>query len=88
MVVMALSLAWEWLANGVNGGGLVAQQPGLCNGGPWERLNDRVMAHDPEKHALDAIGDGHRFSEKIMRKQNVRLGPHPAWPLRPRQAAN
>jgi len=26
-------------------------------------------AHDPEKHVLDMIGDGHRFSEKIMRKR-------------------
>ena len=25
-------------------------------------------AHDAEKPVLDLIGDGHRFSEKIMRK--------------------
>jgi hypothetical protein len=30
------------------------------------------IAHDPEKHVLDVIGDGNRFSAKIMRKQNVR----------------
>ena len=29
-----------------------------------------VRAHDPEKQILDPIGDGNRFSEKIMR-QNV-----------------
>jgi hypothetical protein len=73
MVVMALSLAREWLANGAICGGLVAQQPGLCNGGPGERLNVRVNAHDPKKLVLDMIGDGYRFSQKIMRKQNVRL---------------
>jgi hypothetical protein len=28
-----------------------------------------LLAHDPEKHVLDLIGDGHRFSDKIMRKQ-------------------
>jgi len=27
------------------------------------------MSHDPEKHVPDAIGDGYRFSDKIMRKQ-------------------
>jgi hypothetical protein len=26
-------------------------------------------AHDPEKHVLDLIGDGNRFSGKIMRKK-------------------
>jgi len=26
------------------------------------------MSHDPEKHVLDEIGDGSRFSDKIMRK--------------------
>jgi len=26
-------------------------------------------AHDPEKHVLDLIGDGNRFSDKIMRKK-------------------
>jgi len=26
-----------------------------------------VRAHDPEKHVLDVIGDGNRFSGKIMR---------------------
>jgi hypothetical protein len=31
--------------------------------------NRRHVSHDPEKHVLDAIGDGHRFSDKIMRKQ-------------------
>jgi hypothetical protein len=29
------------------------------------------LAHDPEKHVLDPIGDGN-WSEKIMREQNVR----------------
>ena len=28
--------------------------------------------HDPEKLVLDLIGDGNRFSEKIMHEQNVR----------------
>jgi hypothetical protein len=27
------------------------------------------LAHDPEKLVLDVIGDGNRFSDKIMRKQ-------------------
>jgi hypothetical protein len=27
---------------------------------------ERWLEHDPEKHVLDVIGDGHRFSEKIM----------------------
>jgi hypothetical protein len=26
------------------------------------------LAHDPEKLVLDLIGDGHRFSGKIMRQ--------------------
>jgi len=30
------------------------------------------LAHDPEKHVLDLIGNGNRFSEKIIRKKNVR----------------
>jgi hypothetical protein len=30
-----------------------------------------ALAHDPEKLVLDLIADGHRFSEKIMRRQNV-----------------
>ena len=38
-------------------------------------------AHDPEKHVLDLIGDGDRFSEKIMRKQNIRLRKK-KWPER------
>jgi hypothetical protein len=59
-----------------------------------ERLNDRVMAHNPEKHVLDVIGDGNRFpafakpasagearSDKIMRGQESAL-------FIPRQAAN
>jgi hypothetical protein len=33
-----------------------------------------ALEHDPEKHVLDLIGDGNRFSEKIMLKQNVRAG--------------
>src|SRR5665647_1642703 len=49
IVVMALSLERKWSANGADGGGLVTQQPWLCNGGRGERLNVRVMAHDPEK---------------------------------------
>jgi hypothetical protein len=27
------------------------------------------LTHDPEKHVLGVIGDGNRFSEKIMRKK-------------------
>jgi hypothetical protein len=26
------------------------------------------IPHDPEKHVLDSIGDGYRFSGKIMRR--------------------
>jgi hypothetical protein len=29
------------------------------------------QAHDPEKLVLDVIGDGNRFSEKIMRQADV-----------------
>jgi hypothetical protein len=29
----------------------------------------RWDAHDPEKLVLDLIGDGNRFSDKIMRNQ-------------------
>jgi hypothetical protein len=28
----------------------------------------RIAAYDPEKLVFDLTGDGHRFSEKIMRK--------------------
>jgi hypothetical protein len=34
-------------------------------------MND-AQAHDREQLVLDLIGDGNRFSEKIMRKHNVR----------------
>jgi hypothetical protein len=27
------------------------------------------MGHDPEKHVLDPIGDGYRFSDKVMPKE-------------------
>jgi hypothetical protein len=30
------------------------------------------MRHDPEKPVLGSIGDGNRFSEKIMRKKRCR----------------
>ncbi len=30
-----------------------------------------LAAHDPEKRALDLIGGGKRFSEMIVRKNNV-----------------
>jgi hypothetical protein len=33
------------------------------------------VEHDPEKHVLDPIGDGHQFSEKIMLKQKTCLLP-------------
>jgi hypothetical protein len=36
------------------------------------KSGDWLRQHDPEKHVLDPIGDGNRFSEKIMREQNVR----------------
>jgi len=39
------------------------------------------VEHDPEKHVLDLIGDGYRFSEKIMLKQKVGLLPVP--PMKP-----
>jgi hypothetical protein len=29
--------------------------------------------HDPEKHVFDWIGDGYRFSDKIMRKTKGRV---------------
>jgi hypothetical protein len=29
-----------------------------------------VSARDPEKHVLDLIGDGNRFSDKITRQEN------------------
>jgi hypothetical protein len=29
----------------------------------------RHVSHDPGKHVPDPIGDGHRFSDKITRKQ-------------------
>jgi hypothetical protein len=29
----------------------------------------RGLAHDPEKHAPDPIGDGNRFSVEIMRQR-------------------
>jgi hypothetical protein len=32
-------------------------------------------AHDPEKHVLDLIGDGNRFSDKIMRINTPRQIP-------------
>ena len=45
-------------------------------GGPQARahlcLPASPLAHDPKKLVLDLVGDGNRFSEKIMRKQNVR----------------
>jgi hypothetical protein len=31
-----------------------------------------TLEHDPEKLVLDLIGDGNRFSEKIMLKQEAR----------------
>jgi len=35
----------------------------------------RASAHDPEKLVLDLIGDGNRFSDQIMRKEDS-VGPH------------
>jgi hypothetical protein len=32
-------------------------------------LNSGPATHDPEKLVLDMIGDGNRFSEKIMRPE-------------------
>ena len=29
-----------------------------------------IDKHDPEKHVLDPIGDGNRFSDKIMLKKS------------------
>jgi hypothetical protein len=40
--------------------------PGASKGG------ELACAHGPEKHVLDMIGDGDRFSDKIMRKQSAR----------------
>jgi len=31
-----------------------------------------IGAHDPEKHVLDLIGEGYRFSDKIMRNWSKR----------------
>ena len=36
----------------------------------WQTKGYR--AHDPEKPVPGSIGDGNRFSDKIMRKQDVR----------------
>jgi hypothetical protein len=33
-----------------------------------KRLTAARLEHDPEKHFLDLIGDGNRFSQKIMLK--------------------
>jgi hypothetical protein len=46
----------------------------VIGNGP-KRKNDVIIAgidaitHDPEKLVLDMIGDGTRFSDKIMRKK-------------------
>jgi len=34
-------------------------------------------AHDPEKPVLDLIGDGYRFSDKIMRHEQEFAEPSP-----------
>jgi hypothetical protein len=34
-------------------------------------FNVAPFAREPEKHVLDLIGDGHRFSEKITRQRIV-----------------
>jgi DNA-binding Lrp family transcriptional regulator len=36
-------------------------------------LLDCRPVHDPEKHVLDVIGDGHRFSDKIVRQRTKGL---------------
>jgi len=33
------------------------------------RYRAPLLEHDPEKHALDPIGDGYRFSDKITLHQ-------------------
>jgi hypothetical protein len=33
-----------------------------------------MVAHDLEKHVLDLIGDGYRFSDRVMRKDYARAG--------------
>ena len=43
-------------------------------GGFAGKINARALAHDPEKLVLDLIGDGHRFSEKIVHNQ-IRENP-------------
>jgi hypothetical protein len=40
---------------------------GSQTGGVIARGCYKAKAHDPEKHVLDLIGDGNRFSDKIMR---------------------
>jgi hypothetical protein len=35
---------------------------------PGTRVFAGLDAHDLEKHVLDSIGDGNRFSDKIIRK--------------------
>ena len=39
----------------------------------WGVTRNR-FAHDSEKHVLDLIGDGHRFSGKIMRESGASAG--------------
>ena len=36
-----------------------------------ETAGNGYVAHDPEKLVLDVIGDGHRFSDKIMRNRKL-----------------
>jgi hypothetical protein len=38
-------------------------------GGDHRQPSAEHKAHDPEKLVLDLIGDGHRFSEQIMRER-------------------
>ena len=49
-VIMALSLEREWSACEATFGGLVTQQPWLCNGGASYRP-ELCVTHDPEKWA-------------------------------------
>jgi hypothetical protein len=36
---------------------------------------ESLPAHDPEKHVLDPIGDGNRFSDQIMRQESAAIAP-------------
>jgi hypothetical protein len=48
---------------------------GLCRRGHGGPYHAPALAHDPEKLVLDVIGDGKRFSDKIMRQRSMANRP-------------